>query len=306
MKSRLLLGAVLQKEFRSRMRGWRSPFMITLYLGLLALIGYAYFYAASSQVMYSGGFGPEIGLQMYAVMAVFQLLLIAFVTPALTAGAISGERERQTLPLLLCTRLSAAAIVLSKLLASISYILLLIFASLPVFSIVFLFGGVSLPELLQVLAVYLMTALTLGSVGIFASALTKKTLAATVLSYAVVFGLLVGTVMIGAYIMATNQGQPYLNPPAVLYANPLVALFSVLPFENGYMPIIGVFFSLSGAYPGAAPAKLLPPWQYNFMFDAFLIIVLLVASAYLIQPIKRRPRLFGRRKPGGEGVAPTA
>jgi len=307
MKIHFLVGPVLQKEFRSRMRGWRSPLVISIYLGLLAGITYAYFYMTTQRMMYGGFFGPEVGLQMYGVLAIFQLMLVAFVTPALTAGVISGERERQTLPLLLCTRLSATSIVLSKLVASLSYILLLLIASLPVFSIVFLFGGVSPKELLQILAIYLMTALTLGSIGIFCSSVTRKTQVSTVLTYAIVFVLLIGTLMAGTFQMATNQGQPYVKPPVVIYANPLVALTSVLPQQYGSfgIPFIGPIYASPPTYPGMKPVKLLPAWEYNFIFDAVLIVVLLLASVLIIKPVKRWPR-FNWRRSRGERVAPAA
>jgi ABC-type transport system involved in multi-copper enzyme maturation permease subunit len=103
MKS-LVMNPILSKELRSRMRSFKLPLLISVYLSLLSLIALAYYWMQSRSLAYDG-FNPDIGPQIYVLLATFQLLLLAFVAPALTAGVINGERERQTFDLLLCTRL---------------------------------------------------------------------------------------------------------------------------------------------------------------------------------------------------------
>ena len=73
------------------------------------------------------------------VLSVLQLALIVFITPGLTAGVISSERERQTLNMLLTTTQSSTSIIIGKLVSSVAYLLLLMIASLPLYSIVFLY-----------------------------------------------------------------------------------------------------------------------------------------------------------------------
>jgi len=63
------------------------------------------------------------------------------VVPGLTSGAISGERERQTLDVLLVTPLSPGEIVVSKLLATSAFITLLVVATLPLYILAFSYGG---------------------------------------------------------------------------------------------------------------------------------------------------------------------
>ncbi|OTA40184.1 MAG: hypothetical protein A6D92_21950, partial [Symbiobacterium thermophilum] len=106
--------------------------------------------------------------------------------PGLSAGAIAGERERQTLDLLLVTRLTPAQVVVGKLLAATGFALLLMFASLPVFGLIFLFGGFSLYRLGLSALVYVVTVLLLGSVSLYFSALYRRTQTAVVAAYGVV------------------------------------------------------------------------------------------------------------------------
>ena len=86
----------------------------------------------------TGGFGgtfsasAEIGRALFVAMLILLTLIVLVLAPASTAGAISLEREKQTLDLLITTPISSLAIVLGKLLSALSWILLLLLASIPV------------------------------------------------------------------------------------------------------------------------------------------------------------------------------
>ena len=87
--------------------------------------------------------------------------------------------------------MSSLWIVLGKLLSSLSYVFLLMLAALPLFSLVFLFGGVSPGQVVLAFVISLASALTLGTIGVFISVLIRRGQIATVLSYAVAFLMLV-------------------------------------------------------------------------------------------------------------------
>src|SRR5713226_4971181 len=97
-----------------------------------------------------------------------------------TAGAISGERERQTIDLLFVTRIPPFSIIWGKLLASMSFVVLLLLLSVPIFSLVFLFGGIELDQVLYSFLVTIVAAFALGLIGIAFSTWLRRTLAATV------------------------------------------------------------------------------------------------------------------------------
>ncbi|MGI6412769.1 MAG: ABC transporter permease [Syntrophomonadaceae bacterium] len=292
---RPVLNPILGKEFRSRMRNWKSPLIISLYLSALGLTALGYYWIEYNNFYYAG-FGPDVGPQIYVVLAVFQLLLVSFVTPAFTAGVINGERERQTFDLLICTTLSSSSIVLNKLLASISYILLLIFASLPVFGIVYLFGGVLLSEIARVFGVYLMTALTFGAIGIFCSAVFKRTQISMVVSYITVLFFYIGTLAVAVFVQSITISMGYYQEdlmPFFCYLNPLVALYSIFPGYGSYS-ILNRFFGglVYGGMASGITDGMLAPWVYNCILDGILIIVLLGITILIIDPAGRG-RLFG-------------
>lgn len=266
---------VLRKEYRLRMRSTRAPWIISVYLLIMGGIALSFIYLVTSG---DGFFDPGMSRTLFIMLSTLQLALIGFVAPGLTAGLISGERERQTLAILLTTDLSPLSIIVSKLTASLSFMTLLVFASLPLYSIVFLFGGVSPVQLLQVLAFYLVAMLFVGSMGIFYSTLFKRTGVATVLAYCSVAVIVLGTLIIGMFASqfyalsqaggaAMPQSPPFwitmwflLNP-----AFDFFALFGLgdLPFvgQTGvdpYLFYLIVYGSLSILFIGLATYVLTP------------------------------------------------
>lgn len=197
---------VARKELRGRMRGRRAFVVLTIYLLLLSCVTSLlyYAYATAAQELY----GPDsylVGKVVFGGVLGVQLFLVIFITPAFTAGTISGEKERQTYDLLRTTLLSARSLVTGKLIAALSYVVLLILAAVPLQSLAFLLGGVTWEEVLVSQLILLVTTLAIGAVNIYFSSRLRTTLAATVLSYAFV-SLSTGGLLILLVILS-----PFLN-----------------------------------------------------------------------------------------------
>ena len=295
----LLNLAVLTKELRTRMRGRRAAVVVTVYLLLLSGLGGLMLYIQLVQLR-SGinpGVASDVGFQLFATLSLFQLFLVIFIVPGLTGAAIAGERDRQTLDLLLSTQVSALWIVLGKILASLSYVFLLMVAALPLFSLVFLFGGVSPGQVALAFVISLVSALTLGTIGVFLSVLIRRGPPATVSAYAVTFTLLIGTPLLSIFIGMTSDsstGMPVqVSLPLVL--NPLAALASAsLGSLIPDLPLMGT--SRSGTGGG------LVLWHISLIVDAVLILVFLFLAAKMLRPGTprfprlRRPWLAGREQ----------
>lgn len=208
---------VILKELRSRMRGSRAFWMLTVYLVLLSigmliiLLGYA----ASERTGAGGYVRSMIGKALFGTAFGLQLLTISFIAPALTAGAISSEREQHTFDLLRTTLLPARAMVLGKLFSALSYLILLLFSALPFQSMAFLFGGVATEEIGISALLLLVTALSFCSIGIFFSSLFRRTLVATALAYGcailLVFGLPLALIL---GLLLFGRFSPIFSPDA--------------------------------------------------------------------------------------------
>jgi ABC-type transport system involved in multi-copper enzyme maturation permease subunit len=227
-----LWNPIVAKEYRSRMRTWRSPVAMTVYILLLGGLGWAIFSAeaSSAQNSLNPGQAANFGQSLFLWLTIFQMVLLAFITPALTAGAISSERERQTIDLLFVTRLPSFSILWGKLLASMSFALLLLLLSVPIFSLVFLFGGIEVDQLASAFLVTAVAALTLGILGLACSTAFQRTLPATVAAYGAAFILVAGTFLFGLLFPTSldiqNASKP-AAPPAITYLSPLVPLVTI-------------------------------------------------------------------------------
>jgi len=186
---------VVLKELRGRMRGARAFIVLTIYLGLLGAFSSLIYVAVSeSATRVSGQVNVgEIGRTLFGGVVAIEMLLVSFIAPAFTSGAISGEREHQTYDLLRTTLLPSHSLVWGKLVSALSFVLLLLLAAIPLQSIAFFFGGVAETEVILSFVILTATALLFSTIGLYFSARSSRTLSASVLTYAlatfIMFGL---------------------------------------------------------------------------------------------------------------------
>ena len=178
----LLFNPVLTKELKLRFRSFKSFSGLIFYLGVLVIF-VSGFLLVFTQFSGSGFFTPKDSFMMFTVLSVLQMALVMFITPGLTAGSISTEREKQTLNILLTTTQTSTQIIIGKLLSSVAFLILLLVAGLPLYSIVFLFGGVSPGQFIMMFLFYFVTLIAIGSIGIMFSTLTKRTIVSMISTY---------------------------------------------------------------------------------------------------------------------------
>ncbi|MBB6443809.1 ABC transporter permease [Bacillus benzoevorans] len=251
----MMMNPVLNKEFMLRFRSPKSFLGLLFYLLAIALIIVGFIFIQSMTSL-QGFFKPNQSRELFMIMSFMQLALILFITPGLTAGVISSERERQTLNILLTTTQSSTSIIMSKLVSSVSYLLLLIIASLPLYSIVFLYGGISPGQVLQNLALYMFTIIVYGAVGVLLSTLIRKTIVSIVTAYGVTLFLAGGTAFITLILTSYIQGIPGNTPavnPAPYFAamlNPPIILFSLMQpdYMEEFSRMTGIEFPLWGSF----------------------------------------------------------
>jgi ABC-type transport system involved in multi-copper enzyme maturation permease subunit len=242
--------AVGVKELRGRVRGRRAFVVLTFYL--LFLAGFAWAWELVAERAYvqnsslqggSAAFASAlVGQEVFGALVLVETLLVVFLAPAFTSGAISLEREKQTLDMLAATPISSLAIVVGKLLSALAYVFLLIAASIPLTAIVFVFGGVGPDDVVRAYAVLIVSALGLGSLGLFISAAMQRTQGATVVTFFTVLFLTLGT-MFGVLFWNTMAGtgsSSFLTsgsgvgpikgraPEAFLWFNPFAAQYDVI------------------------------------------------------------------------------
>jgi ABC-type transport system involved in multi-copper enzyme maturation permease subunit len=259
------IAAVGVKELRGRVRGRRAFVILTFYLLFLAGFAWAWelvaerAYAANAFGSSSAAFASSrVGQEVFGALVLVETLLVVFLAPASTAGAISLEREKQTLDLLAVTPISSLAIVIGKLLSALAYVFLLIAASIPLTAMVFVFGGVAPDDVIRAYVVLIVSTIGLGSLGLFISAVAQRTQGATVVTFFAVLALSLGTMFAvlfwntmagvgpnrpvvvpgpalddttGGFVGGSSTGidqTPARPPEALLWFNPFAAQYDVI------------------------------------------------------------------------------
>lgn len=333
------ISAIGAKELRGRMRGRRAFVALTFYLTLLA--GFAWMLEAlQASTFQNSGFGgatyqsSQIGTGIFAGLLLLQTLLILILAPAFTTGAISQEREKQTLDLLVTTPISSLSIVLGKLFSALAWAFLLVVASIPLTAIVFVFGGVAPEDLFRGYVVLLVEVFGLGCLGLFFSALLKRTLAATIATYSVVLAMTVGATFFYAYLSATGGTtnvalpdgsrftRPNLAPEALLWFNPFVADLDVMcPTGTGVggtctaiAAIMGqdqtfggrVNGGISAPVPAAGPIKVLPDGTMVMPDGTIISPDGTTKGGGVVVDIPTQPLVIAADVPAGDGIVRDA
>lgn len=227
---------VITKELRGRMRGARTYWLLFSYLLLLSLIlffSYLGWWNSRSNEMEAGGAsaGFTIGRSFFQILFYSQAVMIALITPALTAGAISIEREQRTFEMLRGTILRPQSIVWGKLASSVSFVALLLTSSLPLLSLCFLLGGVSPGEVFFAYLLLVGDAFLFGAIGLCWSAYAANTATATVLSY---ITLILFFIVTFPFAMPVLSGGGFVPSFGLCAVNPIGAVTGAVVPEHYY------------------------------------------------------------------------
>ncbi|MBO9310283.1 MAG: hypothetical protein J7551_10940 [Chloroflexi bacterium] len=286
------------KELRGRMRGARAFIMLSVYL--LLIVGFTlllYVISTASQDVFGFSSGGQVGRALFTGIVGLQLLLVTFIAPALTASAISGERERQTYDLLRTTLLPSHKLVIGKLFSALSYLFLLLIAAIPLQSIAFLFGGVAEIEVLIAFVILSVTTIALGATGIYFSAAQNRTLAANITTYAMTLFITIGlpiatlilTLLFSSLLSAGGADTSAEVQIALLYG--LVALAATNPLMAASLTQSWLinkqsaffFYETVTSTTGVIQVPILSPW---ILFGAVYLLVALILVIRTVQRVR--------------------
>lgn len=160
----MIIGPVFTREATTAPRGAWFYVVPSVAVGTLLVLLWTYWQIVTgNNPQQTTGGSARFGAEVFGLLAPLEMAVATLMAALLTAAAVAQEKDRKTLVLLLLTRLTNSELVLGRLLASLLVVLLVVAATAPFFFILVLLGGISYAQVLRVLAVTVISALTAGS-----------------------------------------------------------------------------------------------------------------------------------------------
>ena len=238
---------VLRSESKISVRSIKFTLMIFAYISVLSVAVMIY-YSSVNEAIFSNGLYLESSKLFYVVMALGQAILLLFIVPALSSTAICSEREKQTLDILLSSKLTPFQIIIGKVSASSLRVIILIISTMPLYAIGAIIGVVKISNILSLIVFFIVNTIFVSSIGVFVSTYIKTSKVSTALSYALVLFIYIGIIvitwailMITVYKMSMNGNTLTTVPKAspIVYLSPVVGFVSLLLNQVG----LGLEFS---------------------------------------------------------------
>lgn len=304
------LNPVYKRELTVSSRSIRMALILMAFNGVLAVAALFNMFSVVEQVKVTAEIQYSRFLELYVFVSTVEFVMLMFIMPALTASSISGERERQTLDLMLTTTMKPKDIVLGKLYSALTTMLLLVLAGFPIQSLVFVYGGVTVSDMVILFLCYGAVALLAGGIGIFFSSLLKRSTVATVCTYVAIILTVAGTYAVNIFSlrMSQNEINAYMSSMStvtmqatsgvVLYLlllNPAVTFYTVINEQAGSGSIVEILEKFFGVH---GDNLILSHWTLISILLQFVVAALLVVAAiYAVSPVKPRPaELFRKNK----------
>lgn len=239
MKKKMRINPVMKKELMVNSRSIKMSMAIMGVNAFLALIAVLAMAAAGGNV---STYEYSSLIILFPVLGCMECGMISLIVPILTSSSISGEREKQTLDIMLTTPVSPFSIAVGKLGSAMMMVMMYMITSVPIIALAFVLGGMSWWSLLGLFALLLYLGIYVGSIGIFCSSVVKKSVAATVLTIVIGVAIIIVTTTAFSvaysiktyYTVALGNAYNYsydIEPgmlPMILMLNPYAPFFDFM------------------------------------------------------------------------------
>ena len=302
---------VFSREMRVSSRSIRLPLILAVFNGILSVAALLNMYSAVTQVRTSAAIQYTRFMDMYELVATIEFVLLVFLSPAVTAASISGERERQTLDLMLSTQMTASQVVVGKLMGALATQFLLIISGFPLVAMVFVYGGITWGDALELMLCYVAAAFFAGSLGICCSSLFKRSTISTVVTYWSMTAVVGGTFFINQF--ALSMSSMNLQSAAAFYGadyemtvpssggafylfllNPAVTFLGIMDGQAGRNTPM---FEICSRFGVAAEGFVIEYWiPISILIQLAVGALLILAAIHWVEPVKKRRKTHQKKE----------
>lgn len=286
---------VLRNETKIAVRSIKFTLMILAYVAVLAIAVMIYYNVINSEAFYNG-LNLKSSTNFYVVMAVVQAALLFSIVPSLSSTAICSEREKQTLDILLSTKLTPLQIIIGKISSSSLRVIILIISMMPLYAVGSLMGGIKISYILQLIFFFIINTIFMASIGVFISTYVKTSKVSTTLTYLLIVFIYLGVIAIAFGILAFSTYQYYnannLTAPMptispIIYISPVIGFISLLLNQVGIGMEVNTIFTEFGFS------------VYSEYISILIQLVLSVVFIYLakikLNPLNKRSKIKSKK-----------
>lgn len=177
---------IAKLELTQRIRDSRWPWILAVWVGLIALVTVTSHAALNDPTI-------KAGPQLYDITTFMVLALGMLVVPALTATSVNGDREHGVLATLQTTLLTPGEIVVGKLVAAWAIAMVFLATAVPFLIWAWFEGGVSVASVLLAVLVMAVVLAVICALGLWFSTVVARPVLSTALTYLALAALVFGT-----------------------------------------------------------------------------------------------------------------
>jgi ABC-type transport system involved in multi-copper enzyme maturation permease subunit len=237
-----MIGPIFQRETTTLpRRGRHFVNRVVFAMMLFAIVCTTWLLLAGIQPVQNAGDLARFGVLIFQLVAPFQLFVLLFAAALAGSIAVSHEKDKQTMILLLMSSLTNSEVVLGKIGAGLLTTFNVFLASLPVIFAIPLLGGVSLDQAFACTWITLCTIFASASLGATVSFWREKTFQ----SIAVTMLLIALWLAAGELIAAGSI--PMVPTAAAAWMSPLRAIWEVcqpIPTRSSLLPDVPLASSI--------------------------------------------------------------
>ena len=213
--------------------------------------------------------------------------------------------------LMLSTQMTAAQVVVGKLMGALATQFLLIISGFPLVAMVFVYGGITWGDALELILCYVAAAFFAGSLGICCSSLFKRSTISTVVTYWIMTAVVGGTFFINQF--ALSMSSMNLQSAAAFYGagyemtvpssggafylfllNPAVTFLGIMDGQAGRNTPM---FEICSRFGVAAEGFVIEYWiPISILIQLAVGALLILAAIHWVEPVKKRRKTHQKKE----------
>ncbi|HLX60634.1 MAG TPA: ABC transporter permease subunit [Planctomycetota bacterium] len=211
---------VLRRELLTALRSNKSFVLQFLYLAILGVIVYTAWPRGVTAIR------GELARHLFHIFGQSQLVLLSIMSPAFSASAMTIEKERRCIDLLLTSPIPARTILMGKYMSSVVYLILLILSTAPIIGVVMWMPGTGYEEIASLYVILISVAASFGMIGLTCSVFFHRSQTSLTVTYMIVLPLAM------ILFVCANYIDSFFTPGGVLIPTAFLIILAVVLYRH--------------------------------------------------------------------------